>query len=615
MGADKHYRLEFRPGGVHLVIAQSELAGLADFKALILEELKKKKVDKIDTDALKAYFDNPQSESILIAPPQPEPIDGKVISRLTVSGNEVEVKVEPPMGNGVKATMSDAINSIKEAEAGSFFLDTEKIEQMLSSFRFRDFVVVGERREGRFDLTISRDKCEAILNLAPPFGGMAVEKEDVLRHLRNEGIGFGVIEEVIDKLVSRGIFNEPTVIARGIRAENGTDASLEFYFDPDEKKAKPTVDDEGKVDFRELNVISAIRKGEPLVKKTPATPGRNGKTIFGEDIPARPGRDVPFPGGQNTAPSSSDPNMIMASVDGQPKFKSNKVFIIPIIEIPGDVDFSTGNIDFTGSVSIRGSVISGFTVKAMGDIQIGGCVEIARIESGGNIFVRQGIVGMEKAIVVAKGNVSAKFIDKASVFAEGNIYVEESIMYSSVSSAGEVVLSGKKGYIIGGVVRAGKMLSANQVGTPQHVSTIIEVGGSPSMRQELEALEAEIREAEAKADMFDKSLQTMEKTKQGSGDPLAADKARNRLSIITRDKFSLLNKLRSFREKKEDIEERLSRLQSTGLKIHVRDKVMPGSKLVIKNAIWTARDEVNFSTFYERDGEMEFLPYELAGKR
>ena len=69
------------------------------------------------------------------------------------------------------------LKAIKEAGAGNFFLDTEKIEQMLSSFRYRDFVAVGERRGGRFDLTVSKDKCEAILNLAPPFGGTAIEKD------------------------------------------------------------------------------------------------------------------------------------------------------------------------------------------------------------------------------------------------------------------------------------------------------------------------------------------------------------------------------------------------------------------------------------------------------
>lgn len=589
----------------------SALENIESYQSQIREELGRKRVAKVDAETLEKFFGNPTSDVVLIAPPQPEPVDGKVLAQVTPSGNEVEIKVEPPMGRGAKATMQHALKAVKEAGAGNFFLDTEKIEQMLSSFRYRDFVTVGERRSGRFDITITKDKCEVIMNLAPPFGGTAIEKDDVMRHLKREGVVYGVKEDVIGKMVEREIYNEPTVIAKGDIPENGTDAELEFYFDPEEKTAKPVVDEEGQVDFRQLDLIQSVRKGDPLVKKVPATPGKLGKTVFGEETQPRTGRDVPYPGGSNTVPSSGDPNMVMSTVDGQPKFRGNKTHVIPILEVPGDVDFSIGNIDFSGAVHIRGSVLSGFTVKAMGDVQIGGCVEIARIEAGGNISIRQGVVGQERAILTTRGDLTAKFIDKATVYAEGNIYVDESIMYSKVNSAGEVHLAGKKGYIIGGVVRASKVVSANQLGAPLHVPTVIEVGGSPSIRGELERLEQEIGEAEAHQDMYDKSLETVEKQKS---EGTLMERLGERAAILSRDRFSLVSRLRSFREKKEDLEEKLSRLKSTKLKVHIRDKVMPGVKIVIKNASWIGRDEVNFCTFYENEGEVEFMPYELTGK-
>ncbi|MFH1437781.1 MAG: FapA family protein, partial [Pseudomonadota bacterium] len=170
----------------------------------------------------------------------------------------------------------------------------------------------------------------------------------------------------------------------------------------------------------------------------------------------------------------------------------------------------------------------------------------------------------------------------------------------------------KKGYIIGGVVRASKVVRANQLGASLHAPTLIEVGGSPSIRLELEGLEDEIQEAQAQQEMFDKSLQTVEKQKQGEGN--LAERLQDRAAILSRDRFSLLSRLRAFREKKEDLEEKLSRLKSSKLKVHVRDRVMPGVRIVIKNSSWLARDEVNFSTFYEEDGEIGFMPYELSGK-
>ncbi|MFH1538173.1 MAG: FapA family protein, partial [bacterium] len=489
MPTDKPFRLDFKSAGVFLVVDPSALGNIESYQSDIREELARKRVDKVDAETLEKFFGNPSSDVVLIAPPQPEPVDGKVLARMSPSGNEVEIKVEPPMGRGVKATMQHALKAIKDAGAGNFFLDTEKIEQMLSSFRFRDFVAVGERRGGRFDLTISKDKCEAILNLAPPFGGTPIEKDDIMRHLKREGVVYGIREEIIAKMVEREIYNEPTVIAQGGKPENGTDAKLDFFFDSEEKQGKPVIDDEGQVDFRQLDLIQSVRKGDPLVKKTPAAPGKEGRTIFDEVTLPRAGRDLPYPGGANTVPSTGDPNLVMATLDGQPRFRGNKVHVVPILEVPGDVDYSIGNIDFLGAVHIRGSVLSGFTVKAMGDIQIGGCVEIARIEAGGNISIRQGVLGQEKAILTTRGNLTAKFIDKATVYAEGDIYVDESIIYSKVSSAGEIHLTGKKGYIIGGVVRASKVVRANQLGASLHAPTLIEVGGSPSIRLELEGLE------------------------------------------------------------------------------------------------------------------------------
>ena len=49
--------------------------------------------------------------------------------------------------------------------------------------------------------------------------------------------------------------------------------------------------------------------------------------------------------------------------------------MFPVYVVPGDVDFSTGNIDFIGSVKVMGSVRNGFSVKAEGNVEIMGRLE------------------------------------------------------------------------------------------------------------------------------------------------------------------------------------------------------------------------------------------------
>ena len=118
-------------------------------------------------------------------------------------------------------------------------------------------------------------------------------------------------------------------------------------------------------------------------------------------------------------------------------------------EIRGDVDFSSGNINFIGDVTISGGVTSGFEVKAGGDIEVDGVVESARVESGGNITLHKGIAGAEKGMIQADGAITARFIENARVMAGGDVTVSDAIIQSIVWSGASVRCEGKRGTIVG----------------------------------------------------------------------------------------------------------------------------------------------------------------------
>ena len=44
--------------------------------------------------------------------------------------------------------------------------------------------------------------------------------------------------------------------------------------------------------------------------------------------------------------------------------KDNKISVMALYEIPGDVNLSTGNLDFIGTIIVRGDVKDGFKVFA-----------------------------------------------------------------------------------------------------------------------------------------------------------------------------------------------------------------------------------------------------------
>ena len=71
---------------------------------------------------------------------------------------------------------------------------------------------------------------------------------------------------------------------------------------------------------------------------------------------------------------------MIAARSGHLEFANNAFHVRPVLEIKGDVDYGTGNIDFNGDVHIFGDVREGFDVRATGTIIINGLVEAATVE-------------------------------------------------------------------------------------------------------------------------------------------------------------------------------------------------------------------------------------------
>ena len=63
---------------------------------------------------------------------------------------------------------------------------------------------------------------------------------------------------------------------------------------------------------------------------------------------------------------SEDGNTYYAAIDGKVEYCNYDLRIVNVLDISGDVDLNIGNIDFNGDVNITGNVITGVTIRAMG---------------------------------------------------------------------------------------------------------------------------------------------------------------------------------------------------------------------------------------------------------
>ena len=124
-------------------------------------------------------------------------------------------------------------------------------------------------------------------------------------------------------------------------------------------------------------------------------------------------------------------------------------------------------------------------------IIVEGVVEGAEIIAGGQIIVKHGVQGMSRCRLIANGNIISRFIESAYVRSETGYVQSESIMHSKVSAKTDIIVDGKKGFISGGEVRCGQMISAKTIGSSMGTSTVLTVGIDPVLVEEHHKLEKE----------------------------------------------------------------------------------------------------------------------------
>jgi uncharacterized protein (DUF342 family) len=156
---------------------------------------------------------------------------------------------------------------------------------------------------------------------------------------------------------------------------------------------------------------------------------------------------------------------------------------MPIYSVQGDVDFNTGNLDFEGNIMVSGGVKPGFRLRASGNIQIGGTVEAAQVEAGGDIQVNGGIVGQGEAMVRAGGNIAARFVEAAELHAKGQILIGSEIRGSTCISEDRVIVAGA-GRIVGGQVRGKESVEARVLGSTSATPTSVQAGWGEEMTVE-----------------------------------------------------------------------------------------------------------------------------------
>lgn len=357
---------------------------------------------------------------------------------------------------------------------------------------------VASRVDAIYKVDISPDKLRATLTVTPAQGGQPATPQAALAALARAGIVHGVSDAAVGEALAQGI-GQPVEVAVGEAAVPGVDGWLEPLVTVNQQR-HPKIDDKGHADFRDLGAIPTVSAGDPVMRRHPPTAAKPGRNVLGAETGAPAGKDIKFAVRlQGVVVDASDPDLLRAEIAGQPVLLRDGVNVEPVVKVD-KVDISTGNVEFVGSVTVRGDVHSGMRIQAGGDIIVEGTIESAEIIAGGDVIARGGIVGhtvqsqedsqkSQTARITAKGNIKARYVENAVLLAEQAVFVDESIVQADVTAIDRVEVGQpgkKKGHIIGGWIKATLGVTAEYLGSPGSGQTRVFVGVNPLLQKALD---------------------------------------------------------------------------------------------------------------------------------
>ncbi len=309
----------------------------------------------------------------------------------------------------------------------------------------------------------------------------------VLKHLNAEGVRFGIDKENLHFRLKSAKHGDKVLAAQGKAPENGEDARLVYLVDfkdmvmEGENAIK-------RVDFKKIREFVEVEKDQELVAKLPASKGKAGRNVLGDAV-YNPGKDIELPAGKNTY-IAEDGLTLRAKISGYLSMTDKKMIVDNTLTIKGNVDFSTGNISYQGDVVIEGDVRSGFKVFATDDILIKGNVDAADIFSkNGNITVELGVLGKNKAKLLAGQNIVCGFVQDASVGAKNDIIIRRYAFNASLSAGQKILAVEEEGLIRGGTIVADESIEVISAGSLQNKVTELRISDSEYYEQDTQELE------------------------------------------------------------------------------------------------------------------------------
>ena len=453
----------------------------------------------------------------------------------------------------------------------------------------------------RVDIRLSEDALSAWMTLwmAVPeveTGNRALLIREIAAALRQAGVSTGMKTDVLAGPLEVG---KEYLIAQGIPPVHGEDAMVTMY---ELVAPQPKAVEDGSVNHYEMSLIHQVNEGDWLGERIDPTPGIPGKDVRGRMLAPEPGLQVPLRYERASVREEVGPGktVLRARKTGAVFYRGDVLGVYDFLEVGGNVDYATGNLDFDGFLSVKGTIDDNFSVAAEQDIEIlgeygvGGADEI--VSRAGNIYIRGGIAGKGRAMIRCRKNLYVKFLSDVTVVCEGNVYIGFYAINANIR-AQQVLVESPRGRIVGGRVDAGIRIETAEAGNRNETRTELHVSGFDRhalmvafehASQAMEEGKKEMGQLKQQLRLFDSQSQTTEQLQEQSRLREELELLKERLRDVEYEYKSLADHLRTPGEGA----------------IVVKKRCHAKVRLQIKDRALEMKDEHPLATFVYRDGDI-----------
>lgn len=441
-------------------------------------------------------------------------------------------------------------------------------------------------------LTIKKPEGEENSYFSPDF----IEK-----YLKENGITAGILRDNIEALANCVCYGQEVVVAEGKYPVKGRDGVYSYTVTLEDSKNKPTINPDGSVDYYNSLKLAMVEEGDVFAVYEPPTPGEYGYTIFSEMLPPIKGRELrPLRGKGFTI--SEDKRTYTASYGGRIFRQAERIIIEKIYVVKGDLDIEQGNIKFNGDVEIKGDVRSGLTIETDGDIFVHGHVGGCKLVAGGNITIQRGIQGRDKCFITAKGNVACSFVERCHIEAGGNVYAD-SILDADVLARQMVVVSSRKGLIVGANVTGIQGVVAKTAGNEACILTSITAGVMHEDIIKLSEQSEKIMKIKANVELLERNLKNIDSM---DGSKVTKEIEAMRMKII-RAKVLLAAELKTLQDEHIFLNEEVNKAKKEA-RIHITGISYGEVKITIGRGTYLTKEALKDIVYKNVNDEIVAVP-------